>query len=225
MNKVLIIVLILGAVVLSQVIRNYVLTKNLKLIYDAAYVQKNIELFEVLIDSLQVQMSMSYFSRSLMKIKFYVFMDEENKALKEIKRVLKKKLNNKDLNAVTVSCYTYLLEKENEIVAEEILNRLEKAYSQSNNPEEAMLLFDSKLAFDIYINKDVSKIEGILEILENNIDEQTKAVYLYRLAKLYKYNNEKTKAIDCLKQAKKFTKASNDIRKIDSILKGNWEIL
>ena len=67
--------------------------------------------------------------------------------------------------------------------------------------------------------------ERLEEILKTDIDPNSKAVYQYRLAKLYFYDNNRDKAKYYLNEAKNNTSDSNAKKKIDSLLNGNWKHL
>ena len=77
---------------------------------------------------------------------------------------------------------------------------------------------DCELTYDIYIKKNTGRIKDIEEILKTDIDPNSKAVYQYRLAKLYFYDNNRDKAKYYLNEAKNNTSDSNAKKKIDSIL-------
>ena len=84
------------------------------------------------------------------------------------------------------------------------------------------ILFNKYPSFEVFNN---APLEDIEEILKTDIDPNSKAVYQYRLAKLYFYDNNRDKAKYYLNEAKNNTSDSNAKKKIDSILNGNWKHL
>ena len=86
-----------------------------------------------------------------------------------------------------------------------------------------MLLLDAQMIYDIYIRHDTTKIQGLKKLVEATPDENAKSIYLYRLAILYKANNDFDSATKVLNQAKEYSTDPNAIMKIQRILNQNLE--
>lgn len=225
MNKATIIILIIiAAAFLSSFIRKAFLDRLSRQLYDAAYIKKDKELFEILIGSPQAQLTMSDVSRKIMSLNFYVNIDDENKVLETSKYLIGKKLNMKEAQTVYPLAIGYLCEKGNSKVVN-ILNDLKKKYANTKEINMMLLMYDCELTYDIYIKKDTGRIKDLEELIKTDLNPQNLAVYQYRLAKLYYYDNNKEKAIQLLNTAKNNTNDKGAVNKIDKILKGNWSLL
>ncbi|MDO4198821.1 MAG: hypothetical protein Q4D13_07520 [Erysipelotrichaceae bacterium] len=225
MNKATIIILIIiAAAFLSSFIRKAFLDRLSRQLYDAAYIKKDKELFEILIGSPQAQLTMSDVSRKIMSLNFYVNIDDENKVLETSKYLIGKKLNMKEAQTVYPLTIGYLCEKGNSKVVN-ILNDLKKKYANTKEINMMLLMYDCELTYDIYIKKDTGRIKDLEELIKTDLNPQNLAVYQYRLAKLYYYDNNKEKAIQLLNAAKNNTNDKGAVNKIDKILKGNWSLL
>lgn len=225
MNKATIIILIvIAAAFLSSFIRKVFLDRLSRQLYDAAYIKKDKELFEILINSPQAQLTMSDVSRKIMSLNCYVNIDDEKEVLKTAKYLIGKKLNMKEAQTVYPLTIGYLCEKGNAEVLD-ILNDLKKKYANTKEINMMLLMYDCELTYDIYIKKDTGRIKDLEELIKTDLNPQNLAVYQYRLAKLYYYDNNKEKAIQLLNTAKNNTNDKGAVNKIDKILKGNWSLL
>ena len=208
----------------SSLLRNYSINRIARQLYDAAYVRKDELLFEKLISSLQARMCMSEKSRLIMSLNFYTFIDQEEKVIKLCEKMDGKRMNAEEFRTFYGKVIGYLCDKENEY-ALKLLNGMEDRYRNSKEISELLLLFDCQMACDIYIRKNTDRIKDLEELLKTDIPGQQKAVYRYRLAKLYYYQNNKEKAAEQLKTAKEETDDIASINKIERILNGEWELL
>ena len=87
MNKfVVVIFIIVITIAISVMIRKTVLNKLLKQLYDAGYVSTDKEAFNLLINSLPAQMTMSEISRDIVRLNAAVSWNDKE----EVKRVNKK---------------------------------------------------------------------------------------------------------------------------------------
>ena len=118
----------------------------------------------------------------------------------------------------------YLCEKGNAKVSL-ILDDLKKKFKDTKEINMMLIMYDCELTYDIYIKKDTGRIKDLEELIKTNIDPRNLAIYQYRLAKLYYYDNNKDKAVELLKLAKNNTRDKGAVTKIDKILKGNWNLL
>lgn len=223
-SVVLVLLIIVIAAALSTLIRYFLLNRLSRQLYDAAYVKKDKELFEILINSLQAQMVMSDVSREIMSLNFYISMDDENKVIETAKKLIQGKMNMNEAQTVYPAAIGYLCEKENE-EASIILNNMKSKYAISEDLNMMLMMYDCELTYDVYVKKDTDRIKDIEEILKSDIDSNSKAVYQYRLAKLYYYDKNKDKAIELLNEARNNTNDKNAKSKIDRILSGKWDLL
>ncbi len=225
MNKLTIIILIIiAAAFLSSFIRKVFLDRLSRQLYDAAYIKKDRELFEILIDSPQAQLTMSDVSRKIMALNCYISLNDEKKVLETAKYLINKKLNMKEVQTVYPLAIGYLCEKGNAGVSD-ILNDLKKKHGNTKELNMMLLMYDCELTYDVYIKKDTGRIKDLEELIKTNLDPKNLAVYQYRLAKLYYYNKNKDKAIELLNMAKNNTNDKGAVKKIDRILKGDWNLL
>ena len=151
-------------------------------------------------------------------------MDDEEKVIDVCKKTKRKRLSADEFRAFYGKAIGYLCDKENRY-AEKLLKEMEERYSSSKEISEMILLYDCQMAYDIYINHNTERISDLKELIKTEIPDEQKAVYYYRLAKLYKYAENKEETILCLKKAKENTKEKSAVTKINKILSGNWDLL
>ena len=225
MNKTILIFLIITAsLLLSVFLRNMALNRISRQLYQAAYVDKDTVLFESLIDSLPAQMFISERSRKIMALNYYVSANDKDKVIRTCKEMNGKRLDGNEFRTFYGTAIGYLCDREDPY-AGILLQEMKERYSSSKDISELMLLYDCELTYDIYINKNTGRIPDIEELLKNDLSDEEKAVYEYRLAKLYFYKDERDEAKDLLKSARDHTKNKASRKKIDEILSGNWSLL
>ena len=225
MNKTVLTLLIIAAsAIISYFVRQIALNRITRQLYQAAYVDKDTALFESLINSLQAQMFIADRSRRIMSLNYYIAANEEDKVVKTCKEMKGNRLSANEFMSFYGSAIGYLCDKGNPY-AKELLEEMRKRYASSKDVSELMLLQDCELTYDIYINKNTDRISDIEEILESDLSDEQRAVYEYRLAKLYCYQDNKGKAKELLKSAKNHTENKASRNKIDQILNGNWSLL
>ena len=225
MNKIILIIAVIAvSLLLSNLIRQIFLNRLSRQLYEAAYIKKDKELFEILIESPQAKLTMSDVSRKIMSLNFYISSDDEKSVLKTSRFLINKKLSLQEAQTIYPAAIGYLCEKGNPDVSD-ILNDMKNKYGSSKDLKMMLMIYDCELTYDIYIKKNTGRIKDIEEILKTDIDPNSKAVYQYRLAKLYFYDNNRDKAKYYLNEAKNNTSDSNAKKKIDSILNGNWKHL
>lgn len=200
------------------------LDKLLNEIYQAAYVRKDEEAFELLVLSPQAKMLMNKATRLLMKLNYYVSNDKEIQVIETVKKLKQCSLNNANKKAFYGSAIGYFAEKENN-EAKKLLEWVKEKESDSKDAEMKMLLYDCELTVDIYINKNINRIHDLEVLVTADIDDNAKSVYQYRLAKLYDAAKERKKCIEQLKLALKNTKSKQAKKKIERILNGEWNLL
>ena len=225
MNKPIVILLIIAASApISYFVRQIALNRITRQLYQAAYVEKDAVLFESLIDSLPAQMFISERSRKIMALNFYIAANDEEKVAKTCRETNVKRFDANEFKTFCGSAIGYLCDKGNPY-SETLLNEMKKRYEGSKDISELMLLYDCQLTYDVYVAKNTDRIADIEEILKNDLGDEEKAVYEYRLAKLYHYQGNRNKVKELLKSARNHTTNRASQKKIDEILNGNWSLL
>lgn len=225
MNHLTVIVpIIFVALLLSVVIRQLFLNRLSRQLYDAAYVKKDKELFELLIGSPQAKMVMSNVSREIMLLNFYLSIDDEACVTDTVQKLMKQRTNLKEAQTIYPASIGYLCEKGNPATLD-VLNDLKKKYADSKDLNMLLMIYDCELACDVYIRKDKGRISDLEELLKADIDLNSRAIYQYRLAKLYDYDGNREKARQLLAEARSNTQDKNAKKKIDKILQGDWDLL
>jgi hypothetical protein len=225
MDKTIVILLIIAAsAFISYFVRQVALNRITRQLYQAAYVEKDAVLFESLIDSLPAQMFISEKSRKIMALNFYIASDNEEKVVRTCRETNMKRLDANEFKTFCGSAIGYLCDRKNPY-AETLLNEMKKRYAGSKDISQLMLLYDCELTYDVYIAKNTDRISDIEEILKNDLSDEERAVYEYRLAKLYDYQDNKAKVKQLLKSARSHTANRASQKKIDEILNGNRSLL
>ena len=208
----------------SEFIRRRSLDNLLKKIYKAAYQDHDEQAFYLYINSPQAKMVMSDSSRDIIKLNYYIATDNDEKVMQIIERLRKKRMDRKSLKSFYSAAIGYCGEHRKAITVE-LLNEMKSNFQDSKAIEDQMLLLDAQMIYDIYIRHDTTKIQGLKKLVEATPDENAKSIYLYRLAILYKANNDFDSATKVLNQAKEYSTDPNAIMKIQRILNQNLEEL
>lgn len=216
---ILLLVIILSAA--TEFFRRKTLNKILNNIYDAAYRKKDEELFLLHIQSPQAKMLMSDASRELIKLNYYVSTDQKEKALKIISRLRKSRLDKNSRKSFYSVAIGYMCEKQEAHVTE-LLDEL-KAKAESSQDQDLILLYlDCQLLVDIYIKKELTKAEALKEIINSEIDNSSKVIYMIRLARLYDLNDKKDLSRQWLKKAESIAEGQAR-KKVEELLKKGWD--
>lgn len=216
---ILLLVIILSAA--TEFFRRKTLNKILNNIYDAAYRKKDEELFLLHIQSPQAKMLMSDASRELIKLNYYVSTDQKEKALKIISRLRKSRLDKNSRKSFYSVAIGYMCEKQEAHVTE-LLDEL-KAKAESSQDQDLILLYlDCQLLVDIYIKKELTKAEALKEIINSEIDNSSKVIYMIRLARLYDLNDKKDLSQQWLKKAESIAEGQAR-KKVEELLKKGWD--
>ncbi|MBR2600281.1 MAG: hypothetical protein IKD84_05180 [Erysipelotrichaceae bacterium] len=225
MNKfVVVIFIIVITIAISVMIRKTVLNKLLKQLYDAAFVSTDKEAFNLLINSLPAQMTMSEISRDIVRLNAAVSWNDKE----EVKRVARKasslRMKNEEAQTVYGVTVGYLCEKRDP-EALFFLEKMKEYFKDTNNVSSLVMVYDSQLIYDIYIEKKADRKAELVELADTVEDGNAKAVYQYRLAVLDYYLGNKEESVKELRKALDNTSSAQAKKKIERILKGEWNLL
>ena len=135
-----------------------------------------------------------------MELNYWIYKDNKENVEKIASQLKKQKMNTNN----TISFYSlvigYLADKK-DANALEYLEELKNNYKSVSNPKQEFLINDCDMTCKIYINQDIDLIPVIEKILKENLDNEARSVYQYRLAYLYKLNNNIDKCKNLLKEA------------------------
>lgn len=218
------IILIAIFVPLTVFLRNYSLNKLLHELYKLAYVKKDEKGFLLQLSSLQADMLMSFKSRKMMELNYWVYNDNVAQVKKTADLMEKQRLNAEDAVALYSLLIGYYADKKDKqgLVYLEKLNKYSSMAKQLN---QQVLINDSNLVCDIYLKNNVQLIPKIEGIISEEIDKEAKSVYQYRLAYLYKVNGDIQKCESSLKDAMENTSKESSKIKIKKILDGGCKEL
>lgn len=215
-----ILLLILIFTVFAEFIRKRALQKNLNSIYDAAYKQNDEELFNLLIESPQAKMLMSDASRLLIKLNYYITINQDEKIIKTVNKLRSMRLDKNSRKSFYSSAIgTYCEKQWDDAVS--LCEELQEKAQNSKDQDLILLYLDCRLLVDIYIHKDISKASALEEIINSEIDDHSKVIYMIRLARLYDLNYQKESCHKWLKKAQSIAKGPAR-KKVDSLLKKGW---
>ncbi len=220
MKALWIILLIVLFTIIAELLRKKTLNKLLKDIYDAAYRKKDEELFHLLIESPQMKMLMSEHSRLLIKLNVYIKLNQDEKIIKTVNKLRKMKLGKNSCKAFySVAIGTYCEKQWQDAVS--LLTDLKDKTQNTKDQDLILLYLDCQLLVDLYIYKDMTKVSAVEEIINSEIDNPSKVIYMIRLARLYDLNGQKSLSDEWLKKAQKIADKQAK-KKIDSLLKKGW---
>ena len=218
------VIILLIMIILTVVYSKYSQNKLLKELYRLAYLDDDEEGFILMLSSIESQMLMSDISRKMIELNYWISKDNHAEVV-NITNTLRNKKMNKDN---TLSFYSlvigYFADKHN-CVAADLLDELKAKVGDEKDLKTKMLVNDCEMVVDIYINHNTKYIKELEKYVNSEIDGNAKSIYQYRLAILYKYNNEIDKCVMTLKQALNNTSSEKSKNKIENILaKGCTEL-
>lgn len=218
------IILIAILVPLTYFLRNYSLNKLLDELYKLAYVKNDEKGFLLQLSSLQADMLMSFKSRKMMELNYWVYKDNATQVKKTADLMEKQRLNAEDVVALYSLLIGYYADKKDKqgLVYLEKLNKYSSMAKQLN---QQILINDCNLVCDIYLNNNIQLIPKIEEIISEEIDKEAKSVYQYRLAYLYKVSGDIQKCKSSLIEAMENTSKESSKIKIKKILDGGCKAL
>lgn len=218
------IVLVVVMILATYIYKNHSLNKLLKELYKLAYVYKDEDGFLLQLSSLQAQMLMSNTSRKIMELNYWIYKDNKENVEKIAGQLKKHKMNTNNAISFYSLVIGYFADKK-DAKALEYLEELKSNCKLVSDPKQELLINDCEMACKIYINKDTSLIPTIEKILEEDLDNEAKSIYQYRLAYLYKLNNNIDECKFLLKEAMNNTSNIKSKNKIKSILNSGCETL
>ena len=218
------VIILLIMIILTVVYSKYSQNKLLKELYRLAYLDDDEEGVILMLSSIESQMLMSDISRKMIELNYWISKDNHAEVV-NITNTLRNKKMNKDN---TLSFYSlvidYFADKHN-CVAADLLDELKAKVGDEKDLKTKMLVNDCERVVDIYINHNTKYIKELEKYVNREIDGNAKSIYQYRLAILYKYNNEIDKCVMTLKQALNNTSSEKSKNKIENILeKGCTEL-
>ena len=204
----------------AVLVRRITLQKLLKEIYVSAYVKKDQELFLLHINSPQAKMLMSQSARLLIKLNYYIATDNEEKVVKMCEQLRHTRMDKNNTKAFYSTAIGYYTEKQRPD-ALALLQELKQKSEHSKDQALILLYMDSQLLYDIYIRKDKTKIAFLQEMINSDLDPDTKAICRIRLARLYSFTEEETASKHQLQLA--YQEGSEQVKKkVSRILKEGW---
>ena len=210
---------------MSEILRRSAQNKNLQMLYDAAYKKKDAELFEKLLKTPGCKLLIPAISREIMRLNFYVAADNLEMVRDVRKKISKLRLNNENAKAFYGAAFGFFAEKGERELCEQLLQEMRKQFDGTTDPAAVMMLFDCQLVYDVYIDRNLDRIDGLKQLISAAPDNESKSVYQYRLAKLYHYAGQRSNCIEQLKAARANTSSKKAKDKIGRIINGRWEEL
>lgn len=223
MKTQIIALLILVSLFITGLQRRHIVNKLLKQLYRLAYVEHDSQAFQELVDSPKARLVLSVFTRYFLKLRYFIDKDLVISVDETYETIRYLRMNANDLLAVNQIMFGYCLEHQRFKEAEDILNKLRRMLSKQHEMAKIMLLFDCELTYDIYVNKNTQRIPDLKELLAKAEDDETKAVYLYRLAMLYAVAPETGDCRAALNQALQLTKQPASQQRLRRLLDNNNE--
>ena len=218
------IILIAILLPLTVLLRNYSLNRLLDELYKLAYVKKDEKGFLLQLSSLQAEMLMSFKSRKMMELNYWIYKDNTTRVKKTADAIEKQSLNAGDAVALYSLLIGYYANKKDK-QGLEYLEKLNKYSAIAKHANQHVLINDCNIVCDVYLKNNVQLISKIKEIISKSIDKEAKSVYLYRLAYLYKVDGDIQKCKSCLTEAMEKTSKKSSKIKIKKILDDGCETL
>lgn len=219
MNKEILFFILLGACVLFSCFYQKRVQENLlKKLYQYKR-EHNEKAFMDALDSTYTKIVFSKFTLEFMKLNYYLDHHAYQKAKEQFKKFQQMKLKNRNFLALNLRMFNGALEAKDYSLAsalKEAILPILKKQTDSNSK----ILYGELIQLDkIYIQKDVSIINDLLEAYDACEDDKIKSLLCFRIAKLYHYMGNAEKVNDYLKLAEEYTEIHENKLSLEALIK------
>jgi len=170
-------------------------------------IDNNPKLYLDLLNNKRLNLLFNKSALDCFRLKGYLMLNDEKNIIKYFDLLDSSKVAKGDKVEYNALKLSYFAKKGNKQKSKEALDEITKLTEKSRIPQTLKLLEDAQIIYRVYIEKDRKLIDELSKELDNQEGLQ-KAITLFRIAKLYYFNNNATKAKEKLNEAKPLAKNS-----------------
>lgn len=219
MNKTLQWILIVAVIALagSFMYKQWATNQALRKIYAASKSASLSEYMDIL-DSNFTRFYFSDYTRQIMKLNYLISKKKDQEIHDLLPSFQTVKMTDKEKAVLFSKMFGYYIENGNIEKAVPIRNRLETILKDAKDKESLSIRQEVEQVASIYIDHNTDYIPILQEYDAQTDNAEMKAVYCYRLAKLYYYKGDETAVKENLQKAKNLTKNSELKSRIEEMI-------
>ena len=178
------------------------------------------------LDSGKTRMVLSAYYIDFLKMEYHMLARNKAQAIELYEKIISyPKPRFGDLITVHRQAIAFFVENDEPDMALDAFDKISGVLLFKKTKQNLALYQDLKLYIDVYVHKDVGRLDDCLALIEAADDSEAKAVHRFRAAKLYYYMGEIDKCSDMLELAAEQSTNKVFLEQVDRILAGRYEEL
>ena len=171
------------------------------------------------LDSSYTRFVFSKFTIEFMKLNYYLDHHDYLQAKEQFKKFNNMKLNDRNAIALNTRMFNGALEAKDVTLASNIKKVLMPILEKQKEENYKLIYGEIEQLDKIYIQKDVSIIPDLLEVLDVCKDDNIKSLLCFRLAKLYHYQKNDNEVNKYLSLAEKYSTTVENKESMRNLMK------
>ena len=188
----------------SVIYKKWVSEKALRKLY-ALKMKQDTDNFLKMIDSPYCKFNFSKVSLQMMKLNYFMDLQDHPQVQKTYDQMTSLKMNADEKIALYSRMFGYALQFSNRALAEACRDQLTPLLSGKKGEKAELIRGEVEQLDRIYIQKDTSLIQELIEALPECENDEIKSLIAFRIAKLYHYLNEPQQVEIYLNRAMRYT--------------------
>ena len=208
----------IAAILLAQLYRRWALNTAMKRLYELKANADGKEYIEAL-DSRYAQFNFSPFTRNMMKLNYWIEQDREDEVRKLLSALDQTSTNDKEKATFLSRLFGYYVSRGDMEKAAKYRDILQNLLAGKKDDFSAGILYEADQVDAVFIRKDPAYIPAIESMITEVTNPSQKAMYMYRLAKLYYADGNTSKAMQILEEALEVTEDEAERKKLEILLR------
>lgn len=188
----------------SVIYKKWVSEKALRKLY-VFKMKQDTDNFLKMIDSPYCKFNFSKVSLQMMKLNYFMDLQDHPQVQKTYDQMTSLKMNADEKIALYSRMFGYALQFSNRALAEACRDQLTPLLSGKKGEKAELIRGEVEQLDRIYIQKDTSLIQELIEALPECENDEIKSLIAFRIAKLYHYLNEPQQVEIYLNRAMRYT--------------------
>lgn len=172
-----------------------------------------------LLNSAYCKFVFSKFTLEFMKLNYYLDEKQYQKAKSLLKNFNGMNLKYKDMIALNLRMFNSAIEAKDYALASNLKEILLKALNKKADENSKVIAGEIIQIDKIYIQKDVTLLDDLLEALDQCEEDSIKSLLSFRIAKLYHYMNQEDKVDQYLKNALAYSNNAGEKQSLQALMK------
>lgn len=201
----------------SILYRRYVIHKTLRKLYTQK-ASGNEDAYMKAIDTLEVKLYFPAYTRELLRLNYYVDVNQREKVLQHFEIIKKMKAKADNQIAMYSTLFAYFLDQKEIENAKECCQNLYRLLENRKEKKYIAMLNEVRQLDGIYLQHDTTWIAILEDVCRNVKDPESLSVLKYRLAKLYMMAQKPHMCKEALLEAISYTKNKQEQVKLNYLL-------